>query len=235
MAAHPSWGPAWPNCSRSTVVTLVRRDGLRLPIHRDLAELVSILMDLTEALGYDIVPGWTWGYACRPIAGTKTPSDHSTKTAIDINAPRNPRRADRKFVSDMPRWMINLWKAHGFEWGGDYSWPDPMHFGFKGSVAQARQHVINLRRFLGANGGTTNPPRPAPPGRPGYPGLVRMGSSGNGVRTWQNEFRRVGYDLVADGEFGPATNHVVVDFQRKRRLQADGIAGPTTWHHLVNT
>lgn len=63
--AHPSWGNGWPNCSSSNIVTLVRRDGLRLAIHRDLADLVAILMDLTElGAGYNIVPSWTWGYAC---------------------------------------------------------------------------------------------------------------------------------------------------------------------------
>ena len=50
--AHSSWGQGWPNCNRSNIVTIVRRDGLRLPIHRELAPLVTILMDLTEVAGY---------------------------------------------------------------------------------------------------------------------------------------------------------------------------------------
>jgi len=62
--AHSSWGQGWPNCNRTNIITVVRRDGLRLPIHRELAPLATLLMDITEALRYDIRPDWTWGYAC---------------------------------------------------------------------------------------------------------------------------------------------------------------------------
>ena len=86
---HSSFGPMWPQ-SNPYIITLVRSDGLRLPIHRDLALLIRMLMDHTEAMGYDIRPGETWGYAHRSISGTNTPSNHSQGTALDINAPANP-------------------------------------------------------------------------------------------------------------------------------------------------
>lgn len=87
--------------------------------------------------------------------------------------------------------------------------------------------------------GAKCPPGPQPPGLPAYPGLVRMGDRGQAVRTWQRELNaRGGYAagphrLVVDGIFGPATHHVVRDFQSKRGLVVDGIAGPATWHALI--
>ena len=168
--AHPSWGSGWPNCSRSNIVTLVRADGLRLPVHRELADLVSILMDLTEiGGGYDIVPGWTWGFSCRAIAGTNQPSNHSWGTAIDLNAPVNPRK--RPLTTNIPRAVRELWKAHGFRWGGDYvtSTPDAMHFEFMGTVADAHAITARLRRFL-----THAQPPPQERPRPSAPGTTSL-------------------------------------------------------------
>lgn len=235
--ADQSWGPAWPNCDRSRIITVVRHDGLRLPIHRDLADLATILMDLTELQGYDIHPDWTWGYACRPIAGTTQPSNHSQGTAIDINAPTNPRRADHRFASDMPAWMVNLWTGHGFRWGGRFSWPDPMHFEFMGTTSQAHATAARIRAFLSAAGH----PAPLPPALPtagpalpgvDYPGQVEYGSVGDAVKTWQRLFRRRGYSIGVDGIFGLGTKHVVVDWQLHHHppLTVDGVAGEATWH-----
>lgn len=232
--AHSSFGPAWPNCDRAgRIVTLVRHDGLRLPVHRDLVDLTSILMDLTELGGYDIRPDWTWGYACRPIAGTRVPSNHSQGTAVDINAPTNPRRSDRRLVTDMPSWMVNLWKGHGFRWGGEFSWPDSMHFEFMGTAAQARATAARIRAFLAAAG----TPAPNPPGNKpkprSYPGEVRMGDRVPAVITWQQVLRERGYAIAVDGIFGPGTNHVVVDWQRRHGLRVDGIAGRATWNSVM--
>jgi D-alanyl-D-alanine carboxypeptidase len=161
-----SFGPMWPN-SNPNVVTLVRSDGLRLSIHKELVSLVRMLMDLTERMGYDIHPGETWGYANRPISGTSTPSNHSQATAIDINAPANPyasaswHRANARgtkpyglrIVCDIPQAVVTLWKRYGFGWGGQYdSYPDPMHFEYEGSVTSARRHTIALKHWLDNEG-----------------------------------------------------------------------------------
>ena len=42
-----------------------------------------------------------------------------------------------------------------------------------------------------------------------------------------------GFSLECDSSFGPATQKAVVDFQRSRDIEADGVAGPTTWRELM--
>ena len=231
--AHSSWGTGWPECDRSNIVTLVRADGLRIALHRDAVDLVAILLDVTEALGYDVLPGQTWGYACRAIAGTSRPSNHSWGNTLDINSLANPQR--RPLTTHLPAEVVNLWRGCGFRWGGDYvtSTPDPMHFEFMGTVDDARRKAADLRAFLSAQGGQSPPsPRPAP--RP-YPGLARMGDSGSHVRVWQQVLRERGYSVAVDGAYGPATNHVVWHWQAHHGLLADGVAGPATWHSLLFT
>ena len=155
--------------------TLVRGDGLRLPVRTELADLVAMLIDLTElGHGYDVLPGQTWGNACRYISGTTVWSNHAWGLAIDINAPANPyaskawhlRNARGPWpglVCNMPRAMVEMWEAHGFRWGGRYpTKPDPMHFEFMGSPATCAAITARLRAYLTNQGG----PPPPPPEEP---------------------------------------------------------------------
>jgi hypothetical protein len=240
--AHSSWGQGWPNCNRSNIVTVVRADGLRLPVHRELAPLVTLLLDVTEAMGYDVRPDWTWGYACRAIAGTNVPSNHSWGTAVDINAPANPRR--RPLTTNIPRAVRGLWKGHGFRWGGDFttSVPDPMHFEFMGSVAEARATYARLRRFLGAV-----PPSPAPSPQPTAPGergrimelqrLLRVTADGVVGPATEGAMRRnmIGWRRDLPGNRNP---NLVMWLQRQGRrkgyaLKVDGQVGPEVNHLIV--
>lgn len=240
--AHSSWGQGWPNCNRSNIVTVVRNDGLRLPVHRELAPLVTLLLDLTEAVGYDIRPDWTWGYACRAIAGTNVPSNHSWGTAVDINAPANPRR--RPLTTNIPRGVREMWKNNGFRWGGDFttSVPDPMHFEFVGTVADARAINARLRRFLGI---TTPPPAPAPgPTAPGEVGrimelqqLLRVNPDGviGPVTVAAMSRNMIGWRRDLPGNRNP---NLVRWLQRQGRrkgyaLAVDGAVGPEVNHLIV--
>lgn len=58
---------------------------------------------------------------------------------------------------------------------------------------------------------------------------VRAGDSGEAVRAVQTFFPAV----AIDGDFGPATDTAVREFQTKFAPPADGIVGPTTWHALT--
>ncbi|EDX83527.1 Putative peptidoglycan binding domain protein [Synechococcus sp. PCC 7335] len=53
--------------------------------------------------------------------------------------------------------------------------------------------------------------------------------SGNRVKQWQRAMRRQGYDIAVDGIYGPQSQSVARQFQRKKGLDTDGIVGPKTW------
>ena len=58
--------------------------------------------------------------------------------------------------------------------------------------------------------------------------LLRRGDTGHDVRALQQQLIALGYDLEADGVFGPVTRRCVKAFQRACGLTADGIVGPRT-------
>ena len=64
---------------------------------------------------------------------------------------------------------------------------------------------------------------------------VSYGSTGSSVSALQEKLNANGYDLEVDGQFGPATQKAVKDYQKKKGLQVDGIAGQETWGSLLNS
>lgn len=230
--AHSSFGTGWPNCQPGNMVVLVRSDGFRRSFHRAIVDLMQICLDVTEALGYDVRPGDSWGYSCRAVAGTSSPSNHSWGTAVDVNASTNPRRRDHAFQSDLPADVVRFWKQVGFRWGGNWNWPDPMHFDWPGTADQARQKARDLRAFFGSLGGSTPPPA-QPAGGYMIPPTVRRGSTGHVVRKMQGLLVAHRETVAVDGVFGPATDRELRQFQARKRLGADGICGPRTWRALI--
>jgi peptidoglycan/xylan/chitin deacetylase (PgdA/CDA1 family) len=65
-----------------------------------------------------------------------------------------------------------------------------------------------------------------------FTGLIRRGERGDRVRLLQEALQACGYDLTADGVFGPLTESAVKEFQSENGLYADGIAGPATLREL---
>lgn len=61
---------------------------------------------------------------------------------------------------------------------------------------------------------------------------IRFGAKGQKVRKLQTMLKDRGYNLEADGDFGPKTRRAVTQYQRENRLQPDGIVGKRTWHML---
>lgn len=170
--AHSSWGSGWPNCQTSRInknFTVITGQGVvTFPggIRWEIGELVNRLVRETSQRGYRFGisgnPSYgCWGFDCRPIANSSKASNHSWGLAVDINAPRNPQK--RPLTTDMPPWMIDLWKQYGFRWGGDYTLvpPDPMHYEFRGSVTDAKQ-LTEMARL--AHLGEVIVPVPPPPG-----------------------------------------------------------------------
>jgi D-alanyl-D-alanine carboxypeptidase len=154
-AQDRGWGPGWPVGVPPSQLTQVDVSGTRYPggVRTEIAALVSLLTAECKARGYQFGtpndPSYgCWGYSNRPVSGTQKPSNHSWGLAVDINAPRNPQK--RPLTTDMPAWMPALWKRYRFDWGGDYqiATPDPMHFEYQGTPAQAADDTARARADL---------------------------------------------------------------------------------------
>jgi|GEM_PF-4770181 len=63
---------------------------------------------------------------------------------------------------------------------------------------------------------------------------LQEGDSGTCVTQLQQRLNQLGANLVADGQFGPATKNAVLAFQGRERIGFDGIVGPTTQSYLNN-
>lgn len=62
---------------------------------------------------------------------------------------------------------------------------------------------------------------------------VSYGSTGSDVTELQKKLNENGYALEVDGVFGAATQKAVKDYQKKKGLTVDGIAGSETWGSLL--
>ena len=61
---------------------------------------------------------------------------------------------------------------------------------------------------------------------------IRKGETGADAKNLQSLLTANGFDCVVDGDFGPATEATVKEFQRSKDLIEDGIVGPSTWAAL---
>ncbi len=63
--------------------------------------------------------------------------------------------------------------------------------------------------------------------------VLKRGSRGKSVRVVQEWLSLHGLHVAIDGDFGPATEHAVRDFQRKKRLPRGGVVNASTFAQLV--
>ena len=61
----------------------------------------------------------------------------------------------------------------------------------------------------------------------------QVGDQGVEIAEFQGVLVGLGYDVVADGDYGPATVEAVKDFQRKCGMEADGMVGQATYAMLM--
>lgn len=243
--AHSSWGPGWPTCQKNKIVTNFSVDGISFPggVRTELTNLLTRLVRETRKRGYVFgVPGnpsyGCWGFSCRAIAGTKKPSNHSWGLAVDINAPKNPY--GNTLVTDMPRWMPELWAKYGFRWGGTYTGKkDAMHYEFLGSVQQCTTFTeVAIKNKLGEGSAVPTPPSPSP-----KPPTIALGTPTG----WMNQAHplvkqgdrngTVGHLQVllgttVDNTFGPKTKGALMTRQKKEGIPADGICGDQSWGYI---
>lgn len=95
-----------------------------------------------------------------------------------------------------------------------------------------------VREELGQAPATKPGPAPAPATKPAASGtpVLRRGSKGAAVKAVQSglkkHFPAYAGRLVVDGDYGPATEAAVREFQRRSGIAADGVVGPATWRAL---
>lgn len=87
---------------------------------------------------------------------------------------------------------------------------------------------------------TSSPPTQTPKTEQGDFSLplfvMRNGSQGPQARALQQLLQANGFSCGVwgdDGNFGPATQEAVTGYQKKHKLQVDGMAGPETWGRLL--
>lgn len=169
------WGRGWPNCDKSRIVVVeVGARDINIPFRREMAPLLAgLVLELEAARGFPFTPGWCWGYACRPVKGTTTASNHSQGTSPDLDAPVNPhmsatahalphpgrKRIDGRYLrTNMPDNVSAIAAKWGFNWGGRYrTKPDPMHFDPAVTPAGAAQLIHDLRTLDGRPPSTPRP------------------------------------------------------------------------------
>ncbi|MFD7157967.1 M15 family metallopeptidase [Kribbella sp. NPDC059898] len=145
-AADRGWGLGWPNAQESKMLT-VTGGGVKVRVRREVGPLVQVLLNLTVRLGYMLKPDACWGFANRPIRGTRTASNHSWGLAVDLNSEDNPMGST--FVSTIPPGVVHAWEACGFYWGGRYAnRPDSMHFEYVRRPADVLADLARAERLL---------------------------------------------------------------------------------------
>ena len=180
-----------------------------------------------------LVKGWCWGHSYRVISGSTSLSNHSSGTAIDLNAPRHPLGKSGTFTATQRSHIRSILNSCNgvVRWGGDYSGrKDEMHFEINVRPGDARLAAL-AKRIGDGGGGGGGAPAPAPIAWT----TVKRGASGFRVTAIQHLLRQHGYSLTVDGAFGPTTQSRVISFQHAKGLAADGVVGPKTWSALVAT
>ena len=61
----------------------------------------------------------------------------------------------------------------------------------------------------------------------------QQGDQGSEIAEIQGQLIDLGYDVVADGEYGPATVDAIKQFQQSQGINPDGLVGPATYEALL--
>lgn len=86
-----------------------------------------------------------WGYCYRDVRGVPGKlSNHSSGTAIDLNATKHPLGKVGTFDAAKVPMLKALVKKYGLAWGGEWTRPDPMHYEIALSPEKVRALITKL-------------------------------------------------------------------------------------------
>jgi D-alanyl-D-alanine carboxypeptidase len=88
-----------------------------------------------------------WAYAYREVRGSDTDlSNHSSGTAIDLNATKHPLGMSNTFTKQQAITIRELCKKYGLRWGGDYAKrKDEMHFEVIETPDEVKERIKNMK------------------------------------------------------------------------------------------
>jgi len=160
---------------------------------------------------------------CRLISGSKNPSNHSWGCAVDINidgaldginVSGGTGKKDGKTLAGLLA-MAPFFNAEGWYWGAGFStFEDGMHF----EVADETIREWHAEGTLGQQMTARVVPQKN----------LSIGDRGMEVKELQRALAALGFDIIPDGDFGPITHGIVMDFQASHGLEPDGIVGRKT-------
>lgn len=111
------------------------------------------------------------------------------------------------------------------------------HSHYKATACPGRHVVPHLAALAAGTAGAgaapaPSTPTPAPAPAPAPSRVLEVGSRGARVEALQlrlkTRYPLYAKHLVVDGVYGPKTEAVVAEFQRRAKLKVDGVAGPAT-------
>lgn len=187
--------------------------------------------------------GDEWGYYFKQSANSKALlSCHSSGTAWDLNATRHPNGKRGTFTGAQVAEIRKLLAEYDgvIYWGGD-CWgngtPDEMHWEIETGTELTQLAEVAAKVRAKANAPKASTPAPATPWYKGDLGsrVLQNGSQGTDVARLQSILNKdygLYSNLHADGIFGPATEAVVREFQKRAKLAVDGVVGPATLKKL---
>jgi hypothetical protein len=90
------------------------------------AQVSAVFLGLSRARLWDHILTFDGGYSWRSQRGASKLSMHAYGGALDFNADENALGTR----GHMDPGVVEVFEAHGWEWGGHWRRPDPMHFQF---------------------------------------------------------------------------------------------------------
>ncbi|AER48403.1 peptidase-M15-4 domain-containing protein [Mycobacterium phage mika] len=239
----------WPSCGPELLDrSPIPGTSIVIPLQRGIpsrimkafaADFHAYVESLYNARGGTDEGGWT------PTNSVAT-SNHLGGTAMDLNWSDHPmgKAYDGYTQAEITavRELLAFYEGMMF-WGNDWNSPkDSMHFqmGYNTYNNQAKCNDFIKRKIRadgfstfrrgGTGGGTTPAPTPI------ENIYAQLGDNNDRVRSLQ-QFMNDNFGsyskLDVDGDFGPLTEKVIMEFQRRVQVADDGIVGPVTLAKLV--